>query len=260
MTLRGRSVICPGLLPSRFGGPTGNLPLFDSAWLSGARMLDARTGEGSEERRRGGVDVWAPLLSSAAPPGSGPFCRKSGPDLTPFRGSGRFFRLSAVVRTISRDITPGQKLPYRRCPALRPTKPPRPSPARSRRPAGPAPAAEAPALWVLTLRGRSVICPKIGQITLRPLSVRTAVGSTGASLGVPHTLPVRLLTASRDSLIMDLPGDACTHCAYGDDSGFSFSLFLALYVLRNMPTVLNMRTHRIPRLVGGKRNVYLRQS
>ena len=48
---------------------------------------------------------------------------------------------------------------------------------------------EASTLWVRTLRGRSVICPKIGQITLRPLSVRTAVGnartsavgSTGAS-------------------------------------------------------------------------------
>ena len=175
MTLRGRSVICPGLLPSRFRGPTGNLPLFDGAWLSGARMLGARTGEGSEEG-------WTFGLHSSLvprPPGSGPFCRKSGPDLTPFRGSGRFFRLSAVVRTISRDITPGQKLPYRRRPALRPTKPPRPSPARSRRPAGPAPAAEAPALWALTLRGRSVICPKIGQITLRPLSVRAAAGSTG---------------------------------------------------------------------------------
>ena len=259
MTLRGRSVICPGLLPSRFRGPTGNLPLFDSAWLSGARMLDARTGEGSEERRRG-ADAWAPLLSSAAPPGFWAVLQEIGPGFDALPGFWAVFRLSAVVRTISRDITPGQKLPYRRRPALRPTKPPRPSPARSRRPAGPAPAAEAPALWVLTLRGRSGICPIFGQITLRPLSVRAAVGSTGSSLGVPHTLPVRLLTASRDSLIMDLPGDACTHCAYGDDSGFSFSLFLALYVLRNMPTVLNMRAHRIPRLVGGKRNVYLRQS
>ena len=178
MTLRGRSVICPGLLPSRFRGPTGNLPLFDSAWLSGARMLDARTGEGSEERRRG-ADAWAPLLSSAAPPGFWAVLQEIGPGFDALPGFWAVFRLSAVVRTISRDITPGQKLPYRRRPALRPTKPPRPSPARSRRPAGPALAAEAPALWVLTLRGRSVICPKIGQITLRPLSVRAAVGSTG---------------------------------------------------------------------------------
>ena len=78
MTLRGRSVICPGLLPSRFRGPTGNLPLFDSAWLSGARMLDARTGEGSEERRRG-ADAWAPLLSSAAPPGFWAVLQEIGP-------------------------------------------------------------------------------------------------------------------------------------------------------------------------------------
>ena len=82
-----------------------------------------------------GANTWAPLLSSAAPPGSGLFCRKTGPNLTPFRGSGRLFRLSAVVRAISRDITPGQKIPYRRHSALRPTKPPRTSPARSRRPA-----------------------------------------------------------------------------------------------------------------------------
>ena len=77
------------------------------------------------------------LRSSLAPrpPGSGPFCRKSGQNLTPFRGSGRFFQLSAVVRAISRDITPGQKLPYRRRPALQPTKSPRTSPARLRRPA-----------------------------------------------------------------------------------------------------------------------------
>ena len=42
---------------------------------------------------------------------------------------------------------------------------------------------EAPVLptAVLTLRGRSVICPKIGQITLRPLSVRTAVGDARTS-------------------------------------------------------------------------------
>ena len=153
------------------------------------RGRGAKSGEG-------GVDVWAPLLSSAAPPGSGPFCRKSGPDLTPFRGSGRFFRLSAVVRTVSRDITPGQKLPYRRCPALRPTKPPRPSPARSRRPAGPAPAAEAPALWVLTLRGRSVICPIFGQITLRPLSVRTQ--SVGASKRNPAGPVIRRVRESKD--------------------------------------------------------------
>lgn len=51
-TAWGRNVICPGLLTSRFGGPTGNLPLFDSAWLSGVRMLDARTGEGDEPAAR----------------------------------------------------------------------------------------------------------------------------------------------------------------------------------------------------------------
>ncbi len=40
---------------------------------------------------------------------------------------------------------------------------------------------EASALWVRTLRGRSVICPIFGQITLRPLSVRTAVGNARTS-------------------------------------------------------------------------------
>ena len=40
---------------------------------------------------------------------------------------------------------------------------------------------EAPTLWVRTLRGRSVICPIFGQITLRPLSVRTAVGDARTS-------------------------------------------------------------------------------
>ena len=97
----------------------------------------AKRAKGVRNRLSGrrGANTWAPLLSSAAPPGSGLFCRKTGPNLTPFRGSGRLFRLSAVVRAISRDITPGQKIPYRRHSALRLTKPPRTSPARSRRPA-----------------------------------------------------------------------------------------------------------------------------
>lgn len=70
----------------------------------------------------------SPLPPSAAtPPGSGPFCRKTGQNLTSFRGSGRFFQLSAAVRAISRDITPGQKLPHCRRSALQPTKPPRTS-------------------------------------------------------------------------------------------------------------------------------------
>ena len=133
------------------------------------------------------------------PPGSEPFCRKTGPNLTPFRGSGRFFQLSVAVRAIGRDITPGQKLPHCRRPALQPTKPPRTSRARSRRPA---------------------TSPK------RQNGGRERRGLARDSVCVPG-----------------LPVD-----------------FLALYVLRNMPTVLNVRTHRIPRLVGGKQCVYLRQS
>lgn len=112
----------------------------------------SRGERGEGERALGPVvrpDVWIPppvascrplgLRSSLVPrpPGSGPFRRKTGPNLTSFRGSGRFSQLSAVVRAIGRDITPGQKLSHCRRPALQPTKPPRTSRARSRRPATP---------------------------------------------------------------------------------------------------------------------------
>lgn len=80
----------------------------------GAKMVRrAERGEAGEEGERGrgaksGEGGWTFGLHSSLvprPPGSGPFCRKSGQNLTPFRGSGRFFQLSAVVRAISRDIT-----------------------------------------------------------------------------------------------------------------------------------------------------------
>ena len=89
-----------------------------------------------------------------------------------------------------------------------------------------------------------------------PLSVRTAAGSAGAALEIPYTPPAHMLAAPRDSLTMVLLGEACTHCAYGDDPGFSSLRFF----LRHMLTVLNMCLYRIPRLVGGKRRVHLRES
>ena len=71
---------------------------------------------------------------------------------------------------------------------------------------GPAPDAEAPALptaevlasptAVRTLRGRSVICPIFGQITLRPLSVRTQ--SVGASKRNPAGPVIRRVRESKD--------------------------------------------------------------
>lgn len=112
---------------------------------NGAKVVRrAERGEAGEGGRTLG------LRSSLVPrpPGSGPFCRKTGPDLTPFWGSGRFFQLFAVVRAISRDITPGQKFSYYRHSVLQPTKPPRTSPRNRGDP-------------------------------LRPLSVRAAAGSTG---------------------------------------------------------------------------------
>ena len=60
------------------------------------------------------------------PPGSGRFCRKTGSNLTPFRGSGRLFRFLAAIRVDVYGITPGQKHLHRRCPVPQPTKPPRP--------------------------------------------------------------------------------------------------------------------------------------
>lgn len=60
------------------------------------------------------------------PPGSGLFCRKTGSNLTPFRGSGRLFRFLAAIRVDVYGITPGQKHSHRRCPVPQPTKPPRP--------------------------------------------------------------------------------------------------------------------------------------
>ena len=112
---------------------------------------------------------------------------------------------------------------------------------------GPAPAAEATALWVLTLRGRSVRTA-VGSRERRGLA-RDSVYALGSHIDsharfAHHGLAWRRLHALR----------------VRRRSGLLFSPILALYVLRNMPTVLNMRTHRIPRLVGGKRYVYLRQS
>ena len=59
------------------------------------------------------------------PPGSGRFCRKTGSNLTPFRGSGRLFRFFAAIRVDVYGITPGQKHSHRRHPVPQPTKPPR---------------------------------------------------------------------------------------------------------------------------------------
>ena len=59
------------------------------------------------------------------PPGSGLSCRKTGSNLTPFRGSGRLFRFLAAIRVDVYGITPGQKHSHRRCPVPQPTKPPR---------------------------------------------------------------------------------------------------------------------------------------
>ena len=59
------------------------------------------------------------------PPGSGRFCRKTGSNLTPFRGSGRLFRFLAAIRVDVYGITPGQKHSHRRHPVPQPTKPPR---------------------------------------------------------------------------------------------------------------------------------------
>ena len=59
------------------------------------------------------------------PPGSGLFCRKTGPILTPLRGSGRLFRFLAAIRVDGYGIAPGQKHSHRWCPVPQPTKPPR---------------------------------------------------------------------------------------------------------------------------------------
>lgn len=61
------------------------------------------------------------------PPGSGLSCRKTGSNLTPFRGSGRLFRFLAAIRVDVYGITPGQKHSHRRCPVPQPTKPPKTS-------------------------------------------------------------------------------------------------------------------------------------
>ena len=50
------------------------------------------------------------------PPGSGRFCRKTGSNLTPFRGSGRLFRFLAAIRVDVYGIAPGQKHSHRRVP------------------------------------------------------------------------------------------------------------------------------------------------
>ena len=59
------------------------------------------------------------------PPGSGLSCRKTGLNLTLFRGSGRLFRFLAAIRVDGCGITPGRKHSRRRCPVPQPTKPPR---------------------------------------------------------------------------------------------------------------------------------------
>ena len=59
------------------------------------------------------------------PPGSGLSCRKTGLNLTSFRGSGRLFRFLAAIRVDGCGITPGRKHSRRRCPVPQPTKPPR---------------------------------------------------------------------------------------------------------------------------------------
>ena len=64
-------------------------------------------------------------LQASTPPGSGLFCRKTGLNLTLFRGSGRLFRFLAAIRVDGYGITPGQKHSHRRCPVPQPTKPPR---------------------------------------------------------------------------------------------------------------------------------------
>ena len=64
-------------------------------------------------------------LQASTPPGSGLFCRKTCPNLTLFRGSGRLFRFLAAIRVDGYGITPGQKHSHRRCPVPQPTKPPR---------------------------------------------------------------------------------------------------------------------------------------
>lgn len=64
-------------------------------------------------------------LSDADPPGSGLSCRKTGLNLTSFRGSGRLFRFLAAIRVDGCGITPGRKHSRRRCPVPQPTKPPR---------------------------------------------------------------------------------------------------------------------------------------
>ena len=64
-------------------------------------------------------------LSDADPPGSGLSCRKTGLNLTSFRGSGRLFRFLAAIRVDGCGITPGRKHSRRRCPVPQPTKPPK---------------------------------------------------------------------------------------------------------------------------------------
>ena len=64
-------------------------------------------------------------LPGVDPPGSGLFCRKTGLNLTSFRGSGRLFRFLAVIRVDGCGITPGRKHSHRWCPVPQPTKPPR---------------------------------------------------------------------------------------------------------------------------------------
>lgn len=80
-------------------------------------------------RRRGSrrpvLAQTAATLQVSTPPGSGRFCRKTGSNLTPFRGSGRLFRFLAAIRVDVYGITPGQKHSHRRHPIPQPTKPPR---------------------------------------------------------------------------------------------------------------------------------------
>ena len=64
-------------------------------------------------------------FQTPTPRGSGLFCRKTGLNLTSFRGSGRLFRFLAAIRVDGCGITPGRKHSRRRCPVPQPTKPPR---------------------------------------------------------------------------------------------------------------------------------------
>lgn len=72
-----------------------------------------------------GADCGDSLPGVDPPRGSGLFCRKTGLNLTSFRGSGRSFRFLAAIRVDGCGITPGRKHSRRRCPVPQPTKPPR---------------------------------------------------------------------------------------------------------------------------------------